>query len=83
MEGLFYNNIISEMRSDSLSSLQFSSFNVGDFTPNIIVRILSIFFVLIKYSLSLKYFLLNMPSRYNLPRKLVDKTLQMQYDIDI
>ncbi|XP_073396919.1 uncharacterized protein [Physcomitrium patens] len=87
LEGLFYNNvnnnIISKIRSDSFSSLQFLSCTIGDFAPNIIIRILSIFFVLIKHSLSLKCFLLDMPKKKKLPRESTNKALQMLHDIDV
>ncbi|XP_073396597.1 uncharacterized protein [Physcomitrium patens] len=87
LEGLFYNNIhkniISELRSDSFSSLQFLSCTIGDFAPNIVIRIISIFFVLIKHSLSLKCFLLDMPEEKKLPRESTNKALQMLHDINV
>nr|XP_024393635.1 TMV resistance protein N-like [Physcomitrium patens] len=87
LEGLFYNNIknnnINKIRSASFSSLRFLSYNVGVSTSKIVVKILSIFFVLIKYSLSLKYFLLDMSGEYELNEELVHQALQITYDKEI
>ncbi|XP_073394101.1 uncharacterized protein [Physcomitrium patens] len=87
LEGLFYNNIINnnigKIRSASFSSLQFLSCNIGVFAPKIVIKILTIFFVLVKNSLNLRCFLLNIPLEYKFKKEEAHKALQMLHDKDV